>query len=184
MLIQQEWDGIKNTDAVTASLSPLALNDILRKWVWQDATNTGHTWSGAKPKTYKCNCCAGNRCPAYSRINWPLYQENKRLKAKASAREFARLGGKTAVRERLTRAFDYTCQYCGTKGDASGCIHPNVDATARSFRGAPWNIDRIDSTRGYTFDNITLACGYCNSSKSNRVLTRAVQSLADREATS
>ena len=102
-------------------------------------------------KTGACFCRPNSRhCPAYSRLTLARKAQRARLRRQAPA----------DLMERLKTAFRCQCQHCGRFGDDQGIGVP--------YEYGYWMPDRIDSSRGYTPDNVTLACGMCNSRKGNR----------------
>jgi hypothetical protein len=71
--------------------------------------------------------------------------------------------------ERITSQF---CWYCG-KAPENVAKPPRRDKLTNSIRSRPFiynGIDRVDSLKGYTLDNVVACCKWCNLSKRERTV--------------
>lgn len=63
--------------------------------------------------------------------------------------------------QEVTNIICQPCHYCGAEKS-------NKKYTKNCKEGFEYNgIDRVDNTKGYTFDNVVPCCKICNSAKSN-----------------
>ena len=67
------------------------------------------------------------------------------------------------------------CNYCGSDGDIKSRTNYKNRKFSRKFCG----IDRIDSSKGYTIDNVVPCCFLCNRMKSNIDLSIFLQHIKD-----
>jgi hypothetical protein len=140
------------------------------------------SWAGRNkfPSWQKCICHPmAWRCPALSRFADPLSREKQRQRSRERARLRKKAGAD--LFDRVKRAFNCTCEYCGVQGDEGG-IGGQRKGYPAGTRERIWSIDRIVPGGDYSDDNVTLACLPCNTGKQRRRPTKAVRSLADVEA--
>lgn len=74
------------------------------------------------------------------------------------------------VREKreLLDGVEKRCAYCGiTEEECADFFTKNPQYTRAGKRGYHLEVDRIDSSKAYTKDNVVWACYPCNNSKSN-----------------
>lgn len=66
------------------------------------------------------------------------------------------------TREQVIEIIKMNCHYCGSDP-------VNHKVTKNSINGLKYNgIDRTDSTKDYTIDNVVPCCGFCNKAKNNK----------------
>jgi len=64
--------------------------------------------------------------------------------------------------EQALELFDSNCHYCGIEPQEIDAIYNGntIDGTCKAN-----TIDRVDSSKGYTFDNVVASCNTCNKAK-------------------
>ena len=90
-----------------------------------------------------------------------------------------RLSGKCITFEQFKALVDAPCTYCGHKGSNVRKDHGRggmlLSDTVLRING----IDRISSDHGYTLDNTTACCLYCNRGKNDRKLKYFLHWIAE-----
>lgn len=74
----------------------------------------------------------------------------------------------TKQKRKLLEGTEKICFYCGiSEEDCCDFFKKHTQYTRGGHRGFHLEIDRIDSSKEYTRDNVVWACYPCNNSKSN-----------------
>lgn len=74
----------------------------------------------------------------------------------------------TKQKRKLLNEIEKVCYYCGiTEEDCNDFFTKHPQFTRGLHRGLHLEVDRIDSSKEYTKDNVVWACYPCNNSKSN-----------------
>ena len=79
----------------------------------------------------------------------------------------------TKKKRELLDGVPKVCAYCGiSEDDCRDFFKKNPKFSRGGHRGLSLEVDRIDSSKDYTKDNVVWACYVCNNSKSNYCNTK------------
>ena len=139
--------------------------------------------------TYRCRCECGNvytvqgpqltgkrvlrckKCGNREHLQ-RLHQQNSKTPGEAACRATYTGHRQTAIKRHLTWEIDYSTWKNLTQKPCAYCGCPPSNRTSGRWNGVfvYSGLDRIDSTKGYTSQNINPACKRCNIAKNDQTV--------------